>query len=227
MDYTFKAPLKKEWRITDDKLYTGNNVYPLSAITFVLNMPSGSILTDGLMQINTNDKKVHRLCYARSQNAAAAEVFKFVKEKSEFKDAVKVGNQYVVDKEFKMLCLACNKQFFYTQKDVSDNLTKAKQAQLSAVSSGLNALAGSSIVASTESANANQLLSQIRDFSKCPYCNSTNIREMTDAEWQARQSTSQNTVSSADELRKFKELLDSGVITQEEFDAKKKQLLGL
>jgi len=34
-------------------------------------------------------------------------------------------------------------------------------------------------------------------------------------------------LSSADELVKFKSLLDSGVITQEEFDAKKKQLLGL
>lgn len=33
--------------------------------------------------------------------------------------------------------------------------------------------------------------------------------------------------SSADELKKFKDLLDSGVITQEEFDKKKKQLLGL
>lgn len=33
--------------------------------------------------------------------------------------------------------------------------------------------------------------------------------------------------SAADELKKFKELLDGGVITQEEFDAKKKQLLGL
>ena len=31
----------------------------------------------------------------------------------------------------------------------------------------------------------------------------------------------------AEELKKFKELLDQGVITQEEFDAKKKQLLGL
>ena len=29
------------------------------------------------------------------------------------------------------------------------------------------------------------------------------------------------------ELKKFKELLDMGIITQEEFDAKKKQLLGL
>ncbi len=33
--------------------------------------------------------------------------------------------------------------------------------------------------------------------------------------------------SNADELGKFKDLLDKGIITQEEFDAKKKQLLGL
>ena len=33
--------------------------------------------------------------------------------------------------------------------------------------------------------------------------------------------------SSADELKKYKDLLDSGIITQDEFDAKKKQLLGL
>lgn len=40
----------------------------------------------------------------------------------------------------------------------------------------------------------------------------------------------QNVVSSispADELKKFKELLDAEIITQEEFDAKKKQLLGI
>ena len=36
-----------------------------------------------------------------------------------------------------------------------------------------------------------------------------------------------NQVSAADELKKFKELLDMGVITQEEFDAKKKELLGI
>ena len=34
-------------------------------------------------------------------------------------------------------------------------------------------------------------------------------------------------VSSADELKKYKELLESGAISQEEYDAKKKQLLGL
>lgn len=39
--------------------------------------------------------------------------------------------------------------------------------------------------------------------------------------------TNTPTQSNADELRKYKELLDDGVISQEEFDAKKKQLLGL
>ena len=33
--------------------------------------------------------------------------------------------------------------------------------------------------------------------------------------------------SNADELAKYKSLLDTGVINQEEFEAKKKQLLGL
>lgn len=33
--------------------------------------------------------------------------------------------------------------------------------------------------------------------------------------------------SSADQIKKYKELLDDGIISQEEFDAKKKQLLGL
>ena len=36
-----------------------------------------------------------------------------------------------------------------------------------------------------------------------------------------------NNTSVADELKKFKDLLDAGVITQEEFDAKKNQLLGI
>lgn len=40
-------------------------------------------------------------------------------------------------------------------------------------------------------------------------------------------SRSNDTVSSTDEIMRYKELLDSGVISQEEFNAKKKQLLRL
>ena len=38
---------------------------------------------------------------------------------------------------------------------------------------------------------------------------------------------SQSTISSADEILKYKQLLDAGIISQDEFDAKKKQLLNL
>ena len=37
----------------------------------------------------------------------------------------------------------------------------------------------------------------------------------------------QHAVSVADEIEKFGRLLESGILTQEEFDAKKKQLLGI
>ena len=51
-------------------------------------------------------------------------------------------------------------------------------------------------------------------------------RQFMEYQRQASQPAVQQ-ISSADELRKFKELLDIGVITQAEFDAKKKQLLGI
>ena len=41
------------------------------------------------------------------------------------------------------------------------------------------------------------------------------------------ESDNSSKVSGADELLKYKELLDQGIISQAEFDAKKKQILGL
>ncbi|UYZ34963.1 SHOCT domain-containing protein [Clostridium beijerinckii] len=49
----------------------------------------------------------------------------------------------------------------------------------------------------------------------------TNIQEKEQEE------VAQPVVSSADEILKFKSLLDNGIITQEEFESKKKQLLGI
>lgn len=41
------------------------------------------------------------------------------------------------------------------------------------------------------------------------------------------ESASTQAANPVDELRKYKQLLDDGIITQTEFDTKKKQLLGL
>ena len=59
-----------------------------------------------------------------------------------------------------------------------------------------------------------ELLDLLREKKILPLLNKKNVSENT-------------AISSADEIKKYKDLLDSGIITQEEFDAKKKELLGL
>lgn len=44
---------------------------------------------------------------------------------------------------------------------------------------------------------------------------------------QTTKTVSNEEIGTADEIKKYKELLDMGAITQEEFDIKKKQLLNL
>ncbi|MDE6595889.1 MAG: SHOCT domain-containing protein [Oscillospiraceae bacterium] len=53
------------------------------------------------------------------------------------------------------------------------------------------------------------------------------VREKVDEARKNSGTTVNAALSPADELKKFKELLDSGIISQEEFDQKKKQLLGV
>lgn len=62
----------------------------------------------------------------------------------------------------------------------------------------------------------------------CEKCNETlrQIKAFID-ERTLKQQEGGAALSAADELKKFKELLDSGIITRDEFEAKKKQLLGI
>ena len=53
------------------------------------------------------------------------------------------------------------------------------------------------------------------------------IKERVSFYKQQKNNPTITTISPAEELKKFKELLDCGIITQEEFDTKKKELLGL
>ena len=66
---------------------------------------------------------------------------------------------------------------------------------------------------------------------KFKICNLTNAESIKSVIIEKKKSTQSKSdslnVSNADELKKYKELLDNGVISQEEFDAKKKQILGL
>ena len=128
-------------------------------------------------------------------------------------------------KEYRMRCNVCGHVYCFTDRDLQDNVRAAKSAKLSAMGEMAGALSGNWGAAIANGQNANDARNKITDFSRCPKCNSTNITALEDGD--ALPQSGSNGVSAVDELKKFKELLDMGVITQEEFDAKKKQLLGL
>jgi len=60
---------------------------------------------------------------------------------------------------------------------------------------------------------------------KGEYEQALEIKEYIESQQMIEKKTS--TISAADEIKKFKELLDLGVITQDEFNAMKKEILGL
>jgi len=131
--------------------------------------------------------------------------------------------------EFRNKCNVCGHIYCYTQEDLKRNSSRAGMAVLESV----GGLFSNSITASVSRNNAQSQLDGMIDYGKCPKCNSADIHELDDEEWEASKISNSSpqasapAVSSADEIMKFKQLLDAGVISQEEFDAKKKQLLGL
>ena len=130
------------------------------------------------------------------------------------------------DQEYRKKCDVCGHIFCYTDSDILRNKLLAKQARSSANMAVLEAIGGTRIASNQQSAAADRAINQIVDYNKCPKCKSTNLSDSTDADiQQAANPIPQSNISIAEELKQFKELLDMGVITQEEFDAQKKQLL--
>ena len=135
------------------------------------------------------------------------------------------GDRIILDKpkEIKVKCNNCGYIYCYSESDIEKNKNLASAAQRETGWGVLGALGGTNIDSYMSTNRANNLLSEIKDFSKCPKCNSSDIITLSDNEYQQEK----NKNSSVEELKQYKELLDNGVITQEEFEAKKKQLLGI
>ena len=137
------------------------------------------------------------------------------------------------NEEFRMKCNTCGHVYCFTQADLDRSKSNAKSAAVSSTIGVLNAVAGTQLGACANMAQARHSMNKIIDYSKCPKCNSHSITKLSAEDWErekasANATPSPHTTDSAlDELKKLKELLDEDIITQEEFDAKKKQLLGL
>ncbi len=148
--------------------------------------------------------------------------------------------------ETRKKCNVCGYIFCYNVDDLKKNKSNANSAMLHSIggiAGGLGGIAGgvsgnfvagaaNNTGAAVSNASAEAALNRIVDYNKCPHCGSTDLKILSAEEFEeekkkANAPAQNTTISSADELKKFKELFDSGIITQEEFDAKKKELLGL
>lgn len=137
--------------------------------------------------------------------------------------------------EHRIKCQTCGQIFCYTDADINENDWNKAMRSMSGLATFLSALDGSKYDMYEQNKVGRSFDNKIKDYSHCPNCNSTNLIELTEND--ELQSTSingqtlaiQNSVahnfSNADEIKRFKELLDSGVITSEEFEAKKQELL--
>lgn len=135
------------------------------------------------------------------------------------------------NKEHIMRCNVCGTIFTYTMKDIKNNIKVGLVGGISGFGAATNAVGGSAYNAYELNKMGDRNFAKVVDTNHCPNCRSSNLKEITEEELekikQEQNASATNTISAADELKKFKELLDMGAITQEEFDAKKKQLLGL
>ena len=136
--------------------------------------------------------------------------------------------QEYMSKEHLIKCNVCGEVFSYSYNDLVRNLQNLKASQRENVGALLSVFSGSLVNAQLDNAAADRYESKIVDYSHCPKCRSSDLKEISENEYLTIMASKEHAaVSSADEIKKYKELLDSGIITQEEFDAKKKQLLGL
>ena len=227
------AGFNRGWALEDDKIsilkrdQSVKDTIPLSAITSVDNWHD--TLGGGQIRIwhKKNGKSEYVVfAYKKDQTTLAMAAEEYLKEN--------YGNGIgkIVYRERRMRCRVCGKLYCFTKDDLDRNAKNARSAAISGAASGLAAIGGTRIDMYGQAAMAESALGKIVDYSRCPNCNSTDVEELTEEQYKAAISENATPktspqISAADEIRKFKELLDSGIISKEEFDAKKKQLLGL
>lgn len=230
MNTIIKIPLQKKVVITDDKIIHGKKEYLLSSITKAelkrLSYTSSVTITYGESAL---DWTSFSFDHTDNSHVEAIEyVMSCVYGKEERKKEIEKQKE-IEEKGYRKRCNVCGKIICYTLEDIAENKRKARSAALSGLGGIAGALSGNYAAGATSNQSAEDQLSRIVDYDKCPSCGSRDLVDLTDediAKINAQQN-GQSAISSADELKKFKELLDMGVISQEEFDQKKKQLLGL
>lgn len=236
MNLSFKAFALKGWTLLDDKVIVGNKEILLSSLTRATHDPSTSG-KNGVIQIfyGSGAFDFKTLAYPKKQKAdgekAAAYIFAVLRGEDP-NESVKERDR-IQREGYRKICNSCGHIYYFTQGDLEENEKRRKRALTSSIAGLGGAVGGYYGASAMNTHSAQDQLDKIIDYGRCPKCGSSNVSDATDEDIERAKNINNNInnvaqqLSAADELKKFKELLDSGIITQEEFDTKKKQLLGL
>ena len=85
--------------------------------------------------------------------------------------------------EYRKVCKVCGKIFCYNDNDLKSNKWNAVAGVLGSVASIANAVDGTRYDMYEQNKLADRAVSKITDFSKCPYCGSRDIRDLTEDEY--------------------------------------------
>lgn len=234
MDMTFKGMAgtmgNKPWTVSDTTITRGTSIYQISDIVDLKNKPAKSRFSNGIFLLTFKGGKTLILPYSFNQTEEAAQAFQHLCNHSGNNEKAQSTIEYEKlrrGEEIRKRCNVCGYVMCYNYEDYAKNEELKKSVARDRTLGALSALSVSILQSEVTSGNADRKESQIRDFNRCPKCNSTDLTEITADEFRNTQASDNSAGSVADEIRKFKELLDMGAISQEEYDAKKKQLLGL
>ena len=125
------------------------------------------------------------------------------------------------DKELRFRCNVCGHVFCYTQEEYNRNENQKKAEFIGQMATGLQRGLGNNYAANEARKATAGIRNGIKDYSKCPHCNSSDISQITgNASFTAKKED-----DSVSALEKLAKLHDQGIITDEEFQQKKAELL--
>ena len=85
--------------------------------------------------------------------------------------------------EYRKICNVCHNIWCYTDNDVKENAKNAAVGALASIGSIASAIGGTRYDMYEMNKVSNSATNKIKDFNKCPYCNSTDISDLSEEEF--------------------------------------------
>lgn len=85
--------------------------------------------------------------------------------------------------EYRKICNVCHNIWCYTDNDIKENAKNAAVGALASLGSIASAIGGTRYDMYEMNKVSNNATNKIKDFNKCPYCNSTDIKELSEEEF--------------------------------------------